>query len=184
MKLRDFLTSPESGVPCNQRLHLMAHSMGNYVTRAMVQELKKMSGGSIPRLFDTVFHMAADEDDDAYEKKFKLEPLLDMARSVQIYFNKHDRALMGSRLTKINPDRLGSHGPRRPMDLPHKVTLVDVAGVEGELLDMDLNHTYLANNDTVADDLGRVLKGENPHEMPGRIWDPRKNKFRLFKPGG
>ncbi len=183
MKLRDFLKDPANGKPCGQNVHLMAHSMGNYVTRWTVQELRKMSGGRLPLLFDTVFHMAADEDDDAYEKEHKLEPLLDMCRSVQIYFNKHDKALIGSHLTKGQPDRLGSHGVRRPMDLPHKITQVDVGGVERDLIiDPDLNHTYLVYNDVVADDLVRVLNGENPNEMPGRTWDDRKNKFRLFKP--
>ena len=180
MKLLDFF---QSGKPCGQRMHLMAHSMGNYVLRHTVQELVKMTGGRPPRLFDTVFHMAADEDDDAYESKFKYIPLLDMTRAVYIYFNKYDKALIGSDLTKGNPDRLGSVGPRHPRTLPHKVSLVDVGAVEHDLiLDKDFNHSYLAYNPIVADDLTAVLRGENPHKMANRVWDDRKYKFRLIKP--
>jgi len=179
MMLRDFL---REGKPCGQRVHLMAHSMGNYVCRHMVQELRKMSGGNLPLLFDTVFHMAADEDDDTYEDDFKMRPMLKMARAIKIYFNKHDKALMGSDLTKGQPDRLGNTGLRQVMDLPHKITQIDVSSVENDIiLDSDLNHSYLAYNDTVADDLVYVLEGKNPNEIAHRIWDGRKNKFRLTR---
>ena len=51
----------------------MAHSMGNYVLRHGIQEARRHSG--LPRLFDQVFLMAADEDDDAFGKEHKLRPL-------------------------------------------------------------------------------------------------------------
>lgn len=174
LKLLAFLRGKQV---CGQKVHLMAHSMGNYVLRNMVQAMVQMA--EKPRIFDSAFLMAADEDDDALEHDHKLLPFIDMCKKLYVYFNKHDRALAGADLTKGLPDRLGSHGPRYPNNIPHKVQLVDVSAVEDEIIDTDLNHSYLAYNDHVAKDLYAIITGANPHEMNWRTWDARKNKFRL-----
>ena len=49
------------------RLHIMAHSMGVYVLRHILQGLRKITGDGNPRLFDEVLLIAADEDKDAFK---------------------------------------------------------------------------------------------------------------------
>ena len=129
LKLTDFLRGATAEEACDQRIHLVAHSMGNYVLRHTVQEIKAHSSGRPVRIFDQVFLMAADEDDDAFEHDHKLKPLPRLAKRVNVYFNNKDRGMAVSDKTKGNPDRLGDDGPRVPRGIPGKVTLVDCTSV-------------------------------------------------------
>ena len=68
LKLADFLRGATPAEECRERIHLVAHSMGNYVLRHAVQEIVSHSPGRPPRAFDQIFLLAADEDDDAFER--------------------------------------------------------------------------------------------------------------------
>ena len=101
-----------NGNPCEQRIHLVAHSMGNWALRHAVQALATMNlGNRIEPIFDNALLMAADEDDDAFEKDHKLKPLLRLARRIHVYHSADDLSLVISNTTKFNPDRLGYDGP-------------------------------------------------------------------------
>ena len=53
---------------CGRSLHLLAHSMGNFVLQHALNRLWEFSPGTtLPRLFDRVFLCAADVDDDVLE---------------------------------------------------------------------------------------------------------------------
>ena len=81
-RFTDFMR--RNGDPCNQRIHLVAHSMGNWALRHAVQALLDLNPGrTLETVFDNVFLMAADEDDDAFERNSKLKPLLQLARRIQ-----------------------------------------------------------------------------------------------------
>ena len=56
-----------------QRLHLLAHSMGNYVLRWALQSFGRdhPSPLGMPRVFQNIFLMSADEDDDAFDTPLK-----------------------------------------------------------------------------------------------------------------
>ncbi len=174
MKLVEFL---RSGPACGRRIHLLAHSMGNYVLRHTLQELIKMNpAGRLPRVFDNVFSMAADEDADALEHADKWARLPELTQALHIYFSRHDRALQGSDATKGNPDRMGNDGPARPLDIHSKVTLIDVSKTDRFLLDV-VGHGYYDEKQAVIDDVLATLAGLEPDQIPGRRYVQAKNRY-------
>jgi esterase/lipase superfamily enzyme len=164
---------------CHARLHLVAHSMGNYALRNAFQAMRSDLGGKVPRLFDTLFLMAADEDNDAFEDADKFMHLPDLAHSVQVYFALNDRALVISDVTKTNPDRLGTAGPRTLTSLPQKVTLVDCTRVSATPSLSEANHQYYRQRPEVLADVQAVLAGLPPDSIPNREFLADKRAFRI-----
>jgi esterase/lipase superfamily enzyme len=177
LKLTDFLRGAPAEEACAQRIHLVAHSMGNYVLRHTVQEVVAQSPGRPVRIFDQVFLMAADEDDDAFEYNHKLKRLPRLAKRVNVYFNNNDRAMAVSDKTKGNPDRLGDDGPRVPRGIPGKVTLIDCTPVVKGIVE----HTYYLNTPTVVADMREVLAGKESDVIGGRDYVQDSNRYRLRK---
>lgn len=177
-KLRAFLDALDPKQQCKQSLHLVAHSMGNYALRWAFQAIRVELGGRIPRFFDNIFLMAADEDDDALHSAEKLALLPNLARNVHVYFSPDDRALVVSDITKGNPDRLGSHGPAVRDGLRNNVVLVDCRHVD--VSDDDIsNHQYYRLNEKVVDDVKQVLAGKHPDEIQGRSISPDRRSWRI-----
>ncbi len=175
LKLADFLRGSTSEEACDQCIHLVAHSMGNYVLRHTVQEIVAHSSGRPVRIFDQVFLMAADEDDDTFEHDYKLKPLPRLAKRVNVYFNNNDRAMAVSDKTKGNPDRLGDDGPRVPRGIPGKVTLIDCTPVVEGIFE----HSYYLNTPTVVADMQKVLVGTPTDQISGRDYVQETNRYRL-----
>jgi esterase/lipase superfamily enzyme len=176
LKLEEFLMAVRRGAECGARLHLLCHSMGNYVLRHGIQEARRHAGG-LPRLFDTILLMAADEDHDAFEHDHKLAPLPDMGASAHVYFNSGDTALVISDRTKANPARLGSRGPRCPLSVPGNVTLVDASEVVGGLVE----HSYFLDSPVVVRDVRAVLSGTASDQIAGRRYVAAQNRFVLAR---
>lgn len=175
-KLTRFLRATSEGEACQQRVNLIAHSMGAYVLRHALQETQNISGTRIlPRLFDNIILTAADEDNDAFEHDYKLARLPELGKQVTIYFNTEDQALTVSDITKGNPDRLGQSGPSQPRQLPYKVVLVDVSDLVSTLRE----HSYHVTNDSVARDVIAVLQGQSPEAFSARRYIEHANKFKL-----
>lgn len=143
---------------CGQKLHLLAHSMGNFVLQNALDRVFEFSpGNQLPRLFDHVFLCAPDVDDDALEEGQPLARVHQVAQAVAIYHNANDTALKISDYTKGNPDRLGQRGAARPQMLHHKVYQIDCAPLVTGLT----QHSYYTNG-LVARDIRRALQGETP----------------------
>ena len=177
---RDAIRNRKAPPPhCGARLHLVAHSMGNYALRNAFQALRSDMGGKVPRLFDTIFLMAADEDNDAFEDEGKFMHLPDLAHSVHVYFAQNDGALIISDTTKMHPDRLGTTGPRTLSNLPQKVTLVDCANVSSTGSMSDANHQYYRQRPEVIADVQAVLSGQVPDQIGNREFVPNKRGFRI-----
>jgi esterase/lipase superfamily enzyme len=163
---------------CRRGVHLMAHSMGNYALRWAWQSIRASAGGELRRLFDHVLMVAADEDHDTFEHEHKLKGLPDLARSVTVYHNARDRALMVSDITKGNPERLGAGGPRNALLLPDKVRVVDVLpALAGD--DDRIGHHYHVSNAVVRQDLLAVLADVEPDAMRTRSHRPDARGWRL-----
>ncbi len=176
MKLSGFLRNGEPEDFCNQKTHLIAHSMGNYVLRHALQQAKKISKGqSLSRIFDEVILTAADEDDDTFEYEYKLANLPNTAQRVTVYFNSGDLALTTSDYTKGNPDRLGHDGPKKPHNISAKVVLVDASSVVGGFTE----HSYHVDEEDVVKDIVSVLQGKGSENIEERIYIPHANKFKL-----
>lgn len=182
LKLHEFLENMAKEERCEQRLQLMAHSMGNYALRHAVQGIRAELGESPPRLLDKVFLFAADEDDDAFEQDHKLRLLPQLARQVMVYFNPRDMALTVSDKTKGNPDRLGSDGPRLLDDLPRKVVLVNCRDVARTDPDDSYGHDYHRYVPEVLGDVNQVLRDVPPDEIEGRQYFPDVRAYLLAKP--
>jgi esterase/lipase superfamily enzyme len=177
MKLSDFLKGATPEEECEQHMHLVTHSMGNYVLRHALQEVRRHFAGRPPRVFGEIFMMAADEDDDAFEHDYKLAVLPRTAARVNLYFNRGDLALQTSDKTKGNPDRIGTDGPRLPNSVPAKVTQIDCTAVVGGLVE----HSYYLDSERVVMDMKRVLLRTPSDEIDGRRFVPEQNRYRLIK---
>jgi esterase/lipase superfamily enzyme len=185
LKLYDFMTSLKPTEYCDRSLHLLAHSMGNYVLRNGLQALRAKDPTKIARLFSEIVLAAPDEDDDAFDTDDKLRLLPGLGRRVTVYYNQRDKALLISDKTKGNPDRLGSDGPRMLDLLPKKVFVVDCTRVarEGDAM---IEHSYFLNCPPVASDLQATLQGALPEMFSDRdvIRPERAYRIRpLQQPG-
>jgi len=180
LKLRDFVKDLDAAEYCENSLHLFTHSMGAYVLRHAIQALIAKDPLHIGRLFDQVIVAAPDEDDDAFETDKKLRLLPRIGRHVTVYFNPRDRALLVSDITKANPDRLGSDGPRLIDLIPKKVTLVDCRLVEGDG-DKLTNHSYFINSYAMRQDTRQILEGMEPELIVNREYVQSNRSWRIVK---
>lgn len=136
LKLRDFLGTLKRGAAvgeeqlCGSDIHLLCHSMGNYVLQKAVEtKLIGYSTGSMPRIFKHIFLCAADVDDNVLEMGQPLERLHELATFVTVYHNRQDVALYISDTTKSQSSRLGQGGSSRPALVHNKVHQVDCTPV-------------------------------------------------------
>ena len=144
---------------CERCIHVLAHSMGNYVLRNGIQAICAKDPRKMVRMFDQVIMAAPDEDDDTFERDDKLRNLPTMARRITVYHSRNDRALVISDTTKSNPDRLGSEGPRMLDMLPKKVVIVDCSDV-AKTGDALVRHTYYIGCPPVGNDIDAVLRND------------------------
>ncbi len=176
LKLSKFLNDTLAANECNQNLHLLAHSMGNYVLRYGLQEILKYTPKP-PRLLNQILMMAADEDDDTFEHHYKLEHLPKIATRVNIYFNREDLAREISDKTKGNPDRLGTDGPRLTSKLPAKITQIDCTHVTPGMVE----HSCYKDSPRITYDMKQELRGIEPDLVKGRLYIPELKRYRLNK---
>ena len=183
LQLTGFLSKLTVDDICRGRIHIVAHSMGNYVLRNALQALAKQLPATPPTLFEQILLIAADEDYDALELDFKLSPLAHFAKRIHVYYNPGDLALDISRFTKGNPRRLGSRGPRNSSAIADSVVLVDASTIaRGGLDDLSYHHYYLISKE-MAPDMAQSLQGVAEDKIVGRTAMPgRSGSFRLKAP--
>jgi esterase/lipase superfamily enzyme len=174
-KLHGFLATLERNDYCGSSIHLLCHSMGNFVLENTIWHLRMNSQGKLPRIFSQVILASADVDDDALERESKLARLPEIARRISVYYNTGDEALRISDLTKGNRDRLGQRGPKRPLDAPAGVVNVDCSDIVGGLVE----HSYYM--DEALTDVAATLRGEREDRIPRRDYVASANAYRLRK---
>jgi len=130
LKLRDFLASLQdrdgNEAPCGRALHLLCHSMGNYVLQNALARMQTFTPyGVLPRLFEHIFLCAPDVNDDVFEPGRPMDRLHQLCRQATVYHNRGDVAMYVSDFTKGNPERLGTAGAARPAQIHHKIQQVD-----------------------------------------------------------
>jgi len=178
--LRRFSDFLESGEPCRGRLHIVAHSMGNWALRHAVLGLRALyEGQQLPKLFDHAFLMAADEDEDCLEFDGKLGLLPQLARRIHVYHSGGDLALEVSDKTKFNMDRLGTDGPRTFSGINNRVVAIDCTDVDSTSLTHG-NHQYYRLRQEVIEDVRHVLSGRMPVDrIPHRQPVEPGRRYRL-----
>jgi esterase/lipase superfamily enzyme len=180
LKLKDFLTEINPKDACKQPIHLLCHSMGNYVLEKALREINIRSSIRFPRIFDEIILAAADIDYDCFEHDHKLARLPEICRRVSVYFNRGDKALAISDYTKGNPDRLGHKGPRKPLDVPTGVVLVDCSEAVNNPLNSE--HGYFTDNNLIRADIVATLKGVMEADISNRKYVPSSNAYLINRP--
>lgn len=182
LKAIDFIGRLRPDARCNRRVHLLAHSMGNWALRHALMHIQVL-GAAPACVFDQAILAAADEDADAFESDGKLRYLTRLARRVSVYMNYQDGPLHVSDWAKGNPDRLGKGGPANPDLTPSNVTVVNCSKVIVDKGDMDeTTHQYYRNDETVRRDIVAVLKGATDDMIGNRLWVPEKRYYTLQDP--
>ncbi|MGN7705705.1 alpha/beta hydrolase [Chryseobacterium sp. 22543] len=168
--------------PCNQRIHIMAHSLGNRVLQSMLYSLKREN---ILRVIDQVLLLNADvsykvfeDSEDSYNKL----PLL--ANRISIYLNRQDAVLGISQFTKnILTPRLGKNGPS---DLTHYkdiVSIIDCTFVKEDILNSFKyevgNHWGYLSSSQVQSDIFQNLNGIDRNLITNRSKD-NENIFTII----
>jgi len=176
-KLHAFLSGLARADYCGGSIHLLCHSMGNFVLENTLWHLRKNMPGRLPRIFSEVVLASADVDNDALEQESKLGRLPEIARRISIYYNSGDEALEISDRTKGNPDRLGQRGPKHPMDAPAGVVNVDCSGIVDGLVE----HSYYL--DEAIGDVAATLRGEREDQIARREYVASANAYRLLEKG-
>ncbi len=132
LKLRDFLWTLRKNEQndkeklCGQEIHLLCHSMGNYVLQNTLKKMIKNSPvASLPRIFQHIFMCAPDVDDEVLSKGESMGRLHEICGNITVYFNEGDLAMYASDYTKGNDDRLGHKGNAYPSTVHNKVQQVD-----------------------------------------------------------
>ncbi len=176
LKFTDYLCDVSKDTGCDQRIHLLAHSMGVYVLRHSLQYYRSQTA-RLTRVLEQIILIAADEDSDAFEFEYKLKSLPQLAEKVSVYFNRQDRVMALSDLSKGNPERLGQAGLQLPFNVPAKVCQIDCSRVVGGLAE----HNYHLKNQWVTADLQAVLAGEDAGEISNRFYQQDLHSFVLKK---
>ncbi|PLW68553.1 alpha/beta hydrolase [Pseudohalioglobus lutimaris] len=149
---------------CDQHIHLLCHSMGNYLLQEVIDRLNQFTpGAALPRLFEHIFLCAPDVDDTALEPGEPLGQINQLARQVSVYHNRGDTAMVISDYSKGQPERLGGAGAARPGQLHRKIQQVDCTPVVRGLVE---HSYYLAGN--VAADIRQSIDGVPPADSGRR----------------
>lgn len=173
LKLRDWLIEARRAdrragrEPCRGGIHLLCHSMGNYVLQKALHRTREFSvDGKPPRIFDQIFLCAPDVADNVFEPDGPLRRLPEMAEGVTVYHNRGDLAMPVSDYTKGNSDRLGWRGANRPAELDGRVHQVDCSPIVHGLVE----HGYYACG-RVNDDIRSSIDAIAPDD-PARDREP------------
>jgi len=189
-RLYDYVDSLQRNERCRQSIHLLCHSMGNYVLRNALQALMRLPDPTaaivgdvhamstlsadtpdpsvLRRSFEQIVLAAPDEDADAFDDPAKLKYLPRLGRSVTVYQSAKDWVLNTlSATTKFNGPRLGNDGPDNMGSISDKVSAIDVSNVIS-LEEEPENHQYYRVFPAVRDDIVAVLEGAPQREVRNR----------------
>lgn len=147
---------------CEQKIHLLCHSMGNRVLESMIAGLADI-GLELNTLFGEIVLVGSDIDYDALERPKPMYRLIDLGERVHIYFHNKDQALGVSEITKNAFNRLGRWGAKNTLSLPDDIYQCDVSDIEDDsgILHEVVHHWYYTNSDAVVKDITAVFWGNN-----------------------
>lgn len=149
--------------PCEQKIHLMCHSMGNRVLESMFIALRDI-GVEPNSTFGEIFLVGADIDYDALHRSKPMYRIIDLGQRVHIYYHNNDAALGISEHTKNAFNRLGRWGTKNTLDMPDDVYQANVSDIADEVQrkrDNNLHHSYYCNSASVVKDISDVMNGKN-----------------------
>jgi len=170
-----------------RRLHLLCHSMGNYMLADAADALFAADAQpALPR-FDEIILAAADEDFRSlnYPGGGRLTNLWRLGREITVYYSNDDLMMVLSQSPLVNKVlRLGYGGPDGKANLKVFPTgvyeFVDCTGANDYLSGGPLvSHQYYRESPTVRKDIIASLAGQ----VPARLnYDAGSNAYSLFPP--
>jgi esterase/lipase superfamily enzyme len=140
------------------RLHLIAHSMGNRILSAALDQFAR-AGSTPARRFQQIAWMAPDIDAELFRRVApRLAPT---AQRLTLYVSSKDIALdLSGKQTGYMRAGQAANGA---LIVPN-VDTVDASAVETSTL--GLNHAYWADNGTILSDLFDLIRDRPPNERP------------------
>ncbi len=174
LKLQDFLLSLHRNARrkterlCEREIHLLCHSMGNFVLqKALPTLLQHSKGRALARIFQHVFLCAADVADDVLERNQPMGRLHETCENLSIYYNKGDLAMHISDYTKGQSDRLGHSGNANPRAVHNKIHQMDCSKIVKGVVE----HSYY---------LWATVNNDIRHSIEGKDFDdPSRRRKRL-----
>lgn len=176
---------------CKQKIHLMAHSMGNQVLKQMIGNLNEKY--IIPFIGEIIL-LHSDVSSNSFEKEQPFSKLHKLGQRTHVYIHKGDDALTISTTTKNFSKRLGKAGPSNVNDLSQSTFVVDVTGIKYDKLKNDsflsrfknnlIDHWgYMASSQEI-NDIIKILNGDDERRVPNRKrHDVYTNYFYLSEVG-
>jgi esterase/lipase superfamily enzyme len=152
-----------------ERIHLIAHSMGNRALTSALRDLA-LSRESAAPYFNEVVLTAPDVDADVFINDIA-PAIVKTAKRVTLYASSNDEALVMSKKVHGYP-RAGDSGSQ--LVVVQGVDTVDVSVVDTSLL----GHAYYGDNSTVLADIFELLGASKPADQ--RQW-LRAQKLGLLK---
>ena len=164
--LRDLVD--ESGA---DKIHLIAHSMGNRVLTSALVELQREIQEPI---FNEVVLTAPDIDADVFQRDI-VPAIVPLADRITLYASSQDRALNASRSLHGYP-RAGESGEN--MVLVEGVETVDASDVDTDLL----GHNYFAQTQAVLVDLYNLIRYGSSPDQRNLKREEREGRFYWVLP--
>ncbi|MBN1910033.1 MAG: alpha/beta hydrolase [Pirellulales bacterium] len=144
-----------------QRVHLIAHSMGNRALTSaltgLVSELKENRA----RMFQELVLTAPDIDAEIFRRDIA-PVIVKTAQRVTLYASSNDEALVASKKIHGYP-RAGESGEN--IVVVPGIETIDVSGLDTSLL----GHSYYGDNDTVLADLIQLIHDSKPPNLRNRL---------------
>lgn len=152
--------------PCNNNIHLMAHSMGNRVVESMMVELLSLKS-NVTAIFKEIILAASDVDWQVFEDPRAFNKLTETGERVTVYYNNKDLALFISETTKNAYNRLGKFGFRDYHLVPAHIYSVDCTNVMDEkAVDSKLiQHWYYKESPAAVNDITQTLTSKRVEDF-------------------
>ena len=176
--IKQVLADPELDF-CGQRIHLMAHSMGNRLLRSA---LICMKTSGIMKVLDQVLLLNSDISVNSFDKEDEsLYKLTKLANRISVYIHKSDDVLSISTLSKnILSPRLGKYGPVGIKNLPDNVVIVDCSHTRNDLgskLHDIADHWGYLTSSEVQRDILATLRGEHEELIAHRNLHKKHDRY-------
>ncbi len=144
-----------------QRMHIIAHSMGNHALMQALDEIAEDLDAGDPPPFDEIIMSAPDVDREQFKRT--ADDILPTAKRITVYASSNDEAMKMSRRVNGEP-RLGDRAGG--VLLMTGIDYIDASNVRTEMF--SLGHDYFATQASILSDIGTILRlARGPSEREG-----------------
>ena len=169
---------------CQQKIHIMSHSMGNQVLKQMMGTLNEKY--IIPFVGEIIL-LHADVSADSFETGQPFTKLHKLGQRTHIYIHKGDDALTISTTTKNLSKRLGKAGPSNIKELSQSTFIVDVTGIVYDKVKKEpfftkvmqnvIDHWGYLTSTQEIEDIIKILNGNDERRIPNRTRNDIYNNY-------